>query len=195
MCIIVIDMKKTYILILFAAVLMVSGCDFLRKVAGRPTSEEIDIKREEIVRIEEQQAEQARQQARLDSINFAREQARLAREAEAARDSLAAMSVLNDRKCKMFDTAKAKITAPDKLSHRYYIIIGSFRDVANAEKFVKRVSKVQGMNPVMVPVRTGMVAVGVCATDKITQIADVIDEVLMKSFCPLDAWILVNENK
>ena len=42
---------------------VVTGCDFFRMVAGRPTSKDIEKKRLEIIK-----AEEAALQARLDSI-------------------------------------------------------------------------------------------------------------------------------
>ena len=57
-------MKKSFI-ILLAAMLSLTGCDFFRKLAGRPTSEDIEQKRIEIMR-----AQEAAHQARLDSIKL-----------------------------------------------------------------------------------------------------------------------------
>ena len=76
MCIIVKGMKKSYILLLLASMSMLVSCDFFRMVAGRPTSADIEDKKEAIVRVEQLKAEQAR----LDSIRVAKEQARLAEE-------------------------------------------------------------------------------------------------------------------
>jgi hypothetical protein len=58
---------------------------------------------------------------------------------------------------------------------------------------MSKIAEDSAMEPVQVHFRTGMVAVGVCPRDKITQMVSVIDEVRTKSFCPKDAWILVNE--
>ena len=56
-------MKKTYILLMLALLPFVTGCDFMRKLAGRPTSEEVENMRLEILR-----AEEAALEARLDSL-------------------------------------------------------------------------------------------------------------------------------
>ena len=48
--------------VLAAAVLLAGGCDFFRGLAGRPTSADIEAKREVIARAE------AAQKARLDSL-------------------------------------------------------------------------------------------------------------------------------
>lgn len=189
MCINVTYMKKTYIFIVLLAVLMLSGCDFFRKVAGRPTSEDIDAKRGEIARVEEQKA---REQARLDSIAAVLEQARIAEE-KAVKDSLDALDALKGKGCMMYRLSSLKGLSSGELQHGYYIVVGSFKDAANADKFIAKVSKHPDMDPVKVRFRTGMVAVGVCPRNRIAEIAAVIDDVKSKSFCPKDAWILVNE--
>jgi hypothetical protein len=56
-------MKKSMILMLMVALPLLTGCDFFRKLAGRPTSEDIENKRVAIMR-----AEEAAHQARQDSI-------------------------------------------------------------------------------------------------------------------------------
>ena len=58
-------MKKTYILLALVVMSTVTGCDFFRKLAGRPTSEEIESKRLEII-----MAQKAVEQARLDSLKM-----------------------------------------------------------------------------------------------------------------------------
>ena len=192
MCINVTCMKKSFILILIAVVLTVTGCDFFRKVAGRPTSQDIEKRKAQIAIVEKQREEQAREQARLDSIRVAMEQIHLAEE-KAAKDSLDALSSLKAKGCMMYDLASLKGISEGNLHHRYYIVVGSFRDANNADKFMKKVSKDVDMEPLKVRFHNGMVAVGVCPRNEIVQIASVIDEVRTKSFCPKDAWILVNE--
>lgn len=186
-------MKKSCILILLAAAaFVVEGCDFFRKVAGRPTSDDIEAKRVEIAHVKEKMEEHAREQARLDSIKVAMEQARLAEE-KAAQDSLDALSVIKEKGFMMYDLESLKGLSSGELNHRYYVVVGSFKDAGNADKFITKVEAEPGMDPVKVRFRTGMVAVGVCPSDKVTQVAAVLDDVRAKSFCPKDAWVLVNE--
>ena len=71
-------MKRSVILILAGAALFLSGCDFVRTLAGRPTSDDLEVKRSHIERAENV----ARYQARIDSLEQVR--VRLA-------DSLAAL--------------------------------------------------------------------------------------------------------
>ena len=76
-----IENMKIHLLILAVAMMsVVSGCDFFRTIAGRPTSDVVENKRIEVLRLEE-----AAQQARLDS---------LVRREKEIRDSIAVMDSL-----------------------------------------------------------------------------------------------------
>jgi hypothetical protein len=191
MCIIVKIMKKTYILALLVLMLAVSGCDFFRKVAGRPTSSDIEAKRVEVMRDKEEKAVLAREQARLDSLEAETERVRIAQE-KAVRDSVAALEILKQKKYMMYDLSSFKGLASGSLEHLYYIVVGSFKDESNADKVLSKVAAEPGMQPVKIYFRNKMIAVGVAPCDKIAQMPSVMDEVRTKSFCPKDAWILVN---
>ena len=184
-------MKKSYILVLLLVMLTVTGCDFFRKVAGRPTTANIEAKKVEIARVEKERAEALREQERLDSLRAAEQRARIEEET-ALRDSLAAPIALKERGCIMYDLSSLKGLASGELEHRYYVIVGSFRDGANADRFIRKIAADSVMQPVKVHFRTGMVAVGVCPRNKIAEMPSVVDEVRTRSFCPKDAWILVN---
>ena len=60
-------MNKNILPLLLVMMFVVTGCDFFRMVAGRPTSKDIEKKRLEIIK-----AEEAALQARLDSIAASR---------------------------------------------------------------------------------------------------------------------------
>ena len=100
-------MKRSYILAFFAVMLLVSGCDFFRKVAGRPTSADLQAKRTEITYVEAQKAELAREQARLDSLEAVAQKEREAREM-AERDSLAAHQTLKEKGCQIYELKSLK---------------------------------------------------------------------------------------
>ena len=56
-------MKKTLILALALTTLLAGSCDFVRRIAGRPTTAQLEEIRQERIR-----AEEARHQAVLDSM-------------------------------------------------------------------------------------------------------------------------------
>ena len=46
-------MKRTVLFLLLASLFALTGCDFLRSLAGRPTSEDIERMKLEIIRMEQ----------------------------------------------------------------------------------------------------------------------------------------------
>ena len=192
-------MKTKHILFFLSTLMFVSGCDFFRKVAGRETSSDIQEKKILIEQYEEKKLawdlEQERiqsEQARLDSIAEMERQIILAEEV-ARQDSLVALDVLNQQNCMMYDLQSLRGLASGELSHRYYIMLGSFKTEANADKLISQVEKNStSLQPVKICFRNTMIGVGVCPRNKVVEIVDVLDDVKSHSFCPKDAWILVN---
>lgn len=185
-------MKKTYILMAMSALLCLTGCDFFRKVAGRPTGADIEEKRVAVARAEEEKAAAAAEQARLDSL-LAVQKAIEAAALQAEQDSLAACEYLSSQKCRMYDLSRVRGLAKGKLDHRYYIVIGSFREEANADRYISKLAVEPSLEPVKMHFRTGMIGVGVRPCDKITDVRTSYDQVRAMKSCPKDAWILVNE--
>lgn len=162
---------------LMVTLTVVTGCDFFRKLAGRPTTEDIENRRVAIMR-----AEESARQARQDSIK---------REHQKIVDSLAVMDSLKLQKCIMHDTsALGGLQSP--VDARYYIIVGSFRSRANAEALMN-MEAVRKYSPVMVTFNTGLIAVGVAPSDLITAVYSSLSQLRAEKFCPADVWILVNE--
>ena len=62
-------MKKSLVLVLAVSAIVISSCDFVRKIAGRPTAKDV-----ENIRVERVKQEEARHQARLDSMKRIQQQ-------------------------------------------------------------------------------------------------------------------------
>jgi len=179
-------MKKSYAIFSIAAILMVAmsvtGCDYLRKLAGRPTSTDIQVIREQI---------------KQDSINAARiaEAARL--EEELARqvvaDSLAAIDSFNVAGNIMRTPADHGGIVKNTLSHRYYIAVGAFRKQVNAKKVADQFDA-EKYTPEVVLFKNGLNVVLVCPTDKVKDAYASYKEVKLEKACPADAWVLVNDD-
>lgn len=173
--------------ILVVVMVMATGCDFMRKLAGRPTGEDIQKKQTEIVLYEEEVREIARQ----DSIRAAYEDS--VRLAEiAVRDSIAAYEFFRNE-CTIHNTSRFGGVVPDTLGHRYYVVVGSFRQRYNAERFIQKINKSGDFSPVMVSFKNGMIAVGVCPQNKVRDLEPAYKNVRTMDFCPSEAWILINE--
>ena len=151
------------ILMLMVALPLFTGCDFFRKLAGRPTSEDIENKRIAIMR-----AEEAAHQARQDSI------------------------MMEQQKSNIIKTDSLGGLLETELDARYYIIVGSFRSKANAESLLATAAT-NGYAPTLISFKNGLIAVGVGSSDNIKDAFASLNKVRTEKFCPADAWILVNE--
>lgn len=192
-------MVKSLIPAMLIILTLSTGCDALRKLAGRPTSEDIELKRAEIVRVKEA----ARKQHVADSVALAQ---KLVADSLAAADSVAALSeskVAEEQKSprpKLGGQERGTMLNPaalgglftTNLDYHYYIIVGAFKERANAEKMVNIVNAA-GYTGTMISFRNGLNAVGVCQTDDIDKAFEGLAKAKGESFCPADAWILVNE--
>ena len=171
-------MRKTVLIsALVASLFMVSGCDFFRKLAGRPTSSDIEAKR---VLIAQQQRSH---QQHLDSLKAVQKQ---------ISDSLAALDSLKNSLGAVVTTKPLPEETRAALSHRYYIIVGAFSSRENAENLRLKIEQ-KGYTATVISYRNGFSAVGVCPSDNLVEISGMFEKVKKESFCPSDAWILVNE--
>lgn len=173
-------MKNSCIFLVILSLLCLTGCDFMRKLAGRPTSEDVEIKRIEILR-----AEEAALQARLDSLRNV--------EQKMIRDSLNALDSIRQLGGSILNPASLGGLFATKLEARYYIILGSFRSRSNAEGLFN-VVKDAGYKPALISFgKGGLIAVGVSPVNRLSDAYLALNSVKKESFCPKDVWILVNE--
>ena len=179
-------MRKTF-LILVGAMLLLTGCDFFRVIAGRPTSKDIENKRTEI-----RLAEEALEQARLDSI--ARVEMEAAKAAKAAKDSVDALALIAEKKITVYTVAGLRGVSEDGLpagsEYRYRVVVGSFREKANAEAMKTKISQPGDCKAHLITFNNGMVAVGACPANKIQDAVSGLAELKKNPACPADAWIL-----
>ena len=176
-------MKQYFYICTLALVMMsVTGCDFLRKVAGRPTSDEIKAKRVEI--------QHRREQARRDSIALADSVAAVKR---AQKDSLDACAFISGNGVMTFSPTRLGGVSGPALQHRYYVVVGSFRQTANAEYMKKNMSEVDGCCPELICFRNGMVVVAAFPSDRLQDVVEGYKRLKTHPACPADAWILKNE--
>ena len=173
-------MRKSYILLALTALLLLTGCDFMRKLAGRPTSEDIENKKIELLR-----AEEAALQARLDSLREAQQ--------KMLQDSLNVLDSLRQLGGSILNPASMGGLFATKLEARYYIILGSFRARSNAEALFN-LTKAAGYKPALISFgKGGLIAVGVSPVNRLSDALAALNEVKKEKFCPSDVWILVNE--
>lgn len=169
--------KLSVIAFLFLCVLSVSSCDFFRRVAGRPTSEDIRAKREMIER------EEAEHRARMDSLQSLR---------KSVADSLAVMDSLRSGESPLIFSRPLAEESVRELTSRYYVVIGAFGNAENAAKCASSAEEA-GYESSMIKYRNGFTVVGICATDSIS-VAYASLKTVRGGFCK-DAWILDNSSE
>ena len=162
---------------LAAAVALLGGCDFLRRAAGRPTSDEIQAKREKIA------LDEARHKARMDSLALVEKQ---------AADSLALLDSIRRSGGIMLGADRLGGLTASNLPWRYYVIAGSFALPENAARLVDKAEKA-GVKAYKIRCTTGYTAVGILPTNTLAGVAASLQQARSLDFCPKDIWVLVNE--
>lgn len=156
---------------------LLTGCDFVRSALGRPTSADIEAKRQVI----------------LEENRMAAEEKAKAEAAEKySRDSLAALDSFAGRgtQMKLRSALPATIVSAPEL--RYCIIAGAFGTPSNAEKLQSDLEE-KGIKAGILVYKSGIRAVGVTPTDDIVELYNSYDRLVGENIIPADAWILVNE--
>ena len=174
-------MKKTYILLIVTVMFTVSGCDFFRKLAGRPTSDVIEVRKMEM--LADIQQKEMREQEIRDSIAAVR---------KAEQDSVTARTFLAENKILVLAASRLGGIAKDDLQDGcgYRVILGSFKERSNANKLISKISGTEAAQPHFVTFRNGMIAVAVYPSDRIQDAALGLKRLKDSNVCPSDAWIL-----
>ena len=178
-------MKRSVILLLSCAALLLVGCDFVRTLAGRPTSDELEVKRSAVERIEAA----ARYQAHVDSLERVR--------AHRA-DSLAALDAhlldsLSQVKGILRDPAKNGGLSTDDLTSRYHIVVLGTWTRSYAERKLSECYTAGYRDATVIRFRNGLFAVVVCPSNSLNETLKKLRELRGNGICPPDGWILVNE--
>lgn len=176
-------MKRFVIPIACAAVLL-SGCDFFRSLAGRPTTEELEIKRIAI----EQAREAATRQAVIDSLDQVRDN--LADSLEKLETHL--LDSLSQTKGTILNPSQMGGLFTTKLEARYYIVVGAFRTRDYAERKLAKCAE-GGYTATIISFRNGLLAVAICPSNSLNETLIKLRDMRGNGFCPPDAWILDNE--
>ena len=178
-------MRIVNILLLSAALVVVSGCDFFRVLAGRPTSAEIEELRAEIERVEAEELK-----ARLDSIEKAK--VRMMRDSIARQDSLAIVDAIVSKSGPFLAPTRFRGLVEGDFKARFYVAVGVFRSRANAEGFMAKVER-HGYEADLFAFNNGKFTIGVCPSDRIKDLQESLRVISTDPFFPKGAWVLMNE--
>jgi predicted esterase YcpF (UPF0227 family) len=175
-------MKRSLIIAL-ALVTLVSSCDFVRTLAGRPTSAQL-----EQIRQQRMAAEEARHQATLDSME--RVQKHMADSLEALEKYL--LDSLTQAKGTVLNPSKLGGLYTTKLEAKYCIVVGAFRNRFYAERKLKECNAA-GYTATIISFRNGLLAVSVCPSNSLAETLNTLKQLRGQGVCPPDSWILINE--
>lgn len=170
-------LRITLLLICAVAVFSAGGCDSFRRLAGRPTSEDIAAKRALIA--EEEQAHQAR----LDSLKKVE---------KALADSLELVDRIRNSNEKFLPLSSLRGAKACDVPNRYCIVVGAFSLPENAARFARKYEKA-GYDCFTIPYGNHFTAVAICGTDSLARIWDSLQAFKQDGLCPSGVWILVNE--
>ncbi|MBQ2171992.1 MAG: SPOR domain-containing protein [Bacteroidales bacterium] len=174
---------KRSLIIAFALVTLVSSCDFVRTLAGRPTSAQL-----EQIRQQRMAAEEARHQATLDSMD--RVQKHMADSLEALEKYL--LDSLTQAKGTVLNPSKMGGLYTTKLEAKYCIVVGAFRNRYYAERKLKECNNA-GYTATIISFRNGLMAVSVCPSNSLAETLKTLKQLRGTGICPPDSWILINE--
>lgn len=174
---------KNIVPALLAALFVTSSCDFVRAVAGRPTSASLEAMKQE-----KERRAQAEHQARLDSMRRVRQQMA---DSMAARQAFLLDSLVHSSGAVMASSRLGGIqnSAPGA---KYCIVIGAFRSMDNAGRKLKAVIDA-GYDASIVCFNNGLNAVTLCPSNDISVIADNLKSLRTAGVCPKEGWVLISD--
>lgn len=178
-------MKFVKILLVICTMLAITGCDFFRRLAGRPVSADI-----EEIRTEIQLKEEAALKARLDSLEKVR--VAMLKDSLARVDSIAAVDSIVEKTGPLLNPENFKGLSSGEFEAKFYVVVGAFRSNANAYSFKHKTDK-HGYESRVFSFKNGLYVVGVCPTDRIREAQRSLKKVSVDPFFPKGAWVLVNE--
>lgn len=195
-------MRRASIIIVFAlSASLLHGCDFLRILAGRPTSREIEEKRRTIQVMEAGPVQEPVDTVVIEALpepvveqqstepEPAVEQKSTVPEPpkEAARKPETRQG--NGSGGIRVTTRKADLYGEPKPAFRYYVMIGTFGSRDNAVR-LSGLAGEAGYPVTLLPFNNGMTTVAVCATNDFGDVCASLEKLRKESFCPKDACIL-----
>ena len=173
--------------LLWTVILSVTGCDFMRKVAGRPTSEDIAA-------LSLQAAQQQAGTASLPDSAAEEPAAEPASVDLGAPDQLEAKAALDSRGVQCVNSGKLPSLKASELEHRFCIMLGAFSDASNAQNLSSKVNETGLESVVLSYSSSARKAVAAAPCDDYITLLKALDTLRESNLCPQDVWILVNEN-
>lgn len=155
---------------------LLCSCDLFRSLAGRPTSDQIEQKKVLIA------LRQKAEQAKRDSLEKARKH---------VADSLAAIDSIRGCGILLRTPADARGFSSIGLEKKYYLVLGTFSERANAEGFSRKLPAES--DPAIFRLRNGFNVVTACQSDDPIEFLEHLKLLRDSWKISSDAWIFINE--
>ncbi len=170
---------------------LLHGCDFMRILAGRPTSREIEEKRRAILLLESAPVQEQADTVVLETL--------LEPETLPVTEPASEPETKQEVKQEVKQTAasggirvttrKADTFNDPKPAYRYYVMIGTFGSRDNAVRLSSKAGEA-GYPVTLLPFGNDMTTVGVCPTNDFGDVCASLEKLRKEAFCPKDACIL-----
>ena len=173
---------------------LLHGCDFLRILAGRPTSREIEEKRRAILLMETAPVQEPEDTLVIETLPELVVEQVDAPAAEPPKEQVKEQVKEQAKQSNVsggirVTTRKADSYSDPKPTFRYYVMIGTFGSRDNAVRLSGQAGEA-GYPVTLLPFSNGMTTVAVCATDDFGDVCASLEKLRKESFCPKDACIL-----
>ena len=164
-----------------------TGCDFFRRLAGRPTSDIIEALREASLAEKAAPAEDTVvvAEAAKDSSVKAEPQVK------AEHQVIAEPQVKAESKVEAVPPVKTEPKVDSK--KRFYVVVASFSNPDNARKSLERMEE-RGYTGDLLSAKGGYTVVGICGTDDEQEAKESLKQLQRQDFCPKGVWI-IDRNK
>ena len=167
-------MKKSVLLLMTASLFVLTSCDFLRSLAGRPTSAELNATEE------------------VDTLVQSVEADTLVAAETVPVSECCDQESIQQNEGTVLNPAELGSLYATKLEAKYYVIVGAFNLRSNAEALLKKAQN-NGYQATLISFNNGLLAVGLCPSSNIADAKEALKQVKAESFCPGDVWLLLNE--
>ena len=180
------------ILFVFAATL--SSCDFLRKMAGRPTSAELVLLEQKRDSLEiERRLKRKRQsvEAPADPVATTTASAPSAIKPADKHSDAAQIQALKDASGSLYLRSLSRFKGCAQASELFYVIAGTFKDADNAARFCRRLQAEGFQQAQALALGNGYTLTAVYATGRADDALSFLSE--HKGTLPSEAWVLIND--
>jgi len=181
----------SYILLSLTLALSLSGCDMFRKLAKRPTSEEIQAIKERI----------ENEKQRCDTISVA-DHADSAIVDDGQPTVVVSETEIDKQDSDALHSSDVGVYGPSRLGAiaegqnlpAYCVVLGAFGSPDNVDRLCNKISSA-GYKSLKINTTKALIIVAAEPSDNLSTVFESYKKLSAESFCPKGAWILTNTKK